>query len=209
MVSKLDSLGTLYSQVLDIWSDKNKKSPYEYSPKSGIKVYWKCSDNIHEDYERKIQSSVVYNFRCPECMRERDESLLQEKVRKYLELLGKEIKHESNCTILPKNPRNKYNLPFDNEIVELNLIIETHGRQHYLLSAYSKHSYYKSKDLTPEQQLHKRKLYDRYKKYIAFCNGYFYLAIPYTADDKDETYKQLIDNKINEIRKILKAKSAA
>lgn len=56
------------------------------------------------------------------------------------------------------------------------------------------------RDITPEEQLHKRRLYDRYKKFIAFNNGYFYLEIPYTSE-KDESYKSLIDNKIEEIIK--------
>ena len=50
-------------------------------------------------------------------------------------------------------------------------------------------------NITPEQQLHKRKLYDRYKRFIAHCNGYYYLEIPYWTE-KDESYKRLIDYKI-------------
>jgi hypothetical protein len=51
---------------------------------------------------------------------------------------------------------------------------------------------------SPKEEFNKQKLYDRYKKYVAFCNGYFYLVIPYWTE-KDESYKQLIDDKINEI----------
>lgn len=62
-----DSLGYLYPDVLKIWSDKNKKSPFEYYSNSGERVWWKCNDNIHEDYFRTIASSVYLNFRCPKC----------------------------------------------------------------------------------------------------------------------------------------------
>jgi len=48
------------------------------------------------------------------------------------------------------------------------------------------------------QGLHKQQLHDRYKKYIAYINGYQYLEIPYWTE-KDESYKQLIDDKIEEI----------
>lgn len=52
--------------------------------------------------------------------------------------------------------------------------------------------------MTPEQYLHKRKLYDRYKKYIAYLKGYHYLEIPYWTEKNDE-FKQLILNKVAEI----------
>ena len=47
--------------------------------------------------------------------------------------------------------------------------------------------------------LHQRKLYDRYKRIKCIQSGCEYLEIPYTAFDKKETYKKLIDNKIKEI----------
>ena len=116
-----------------------------------------------------------------------------------------ELRHEHNCSIVPITPKSysgNNTLPFDNEVVDLKLIIEVHGLQHYDKISYS--SIWNKKNLTPEQQLHKRKLYDRYKKFIAYCNGYFYLEIPYWTE-KDESYKQLIDNKINEIYTLSKS----
>jgi len=197
-IHPLDSLGTLHSQVLEIWSDKNIKSPYEYSPKSQQYVWWKCPDGKHEDYYRDIGHSNVCDFRCPECSKERHESVLQEKVRTYLGLLSYTILHERNCTILPKNPKTKTNnnLPFDNEILELKLIIEVHGKQHYkntvfhILSA-------KHNNTTPEYELHYQKLKDRYKRIFAKSRGYFYVEIPYWTDNKDEDWKKLINDKIN------------
>ena len=52
---------------------------------------------------------------------------------------------------------------------------------------------------TPEYELYYQKLKDRYKKIKAIQQGYFYLEIPYWTDDKDETWKQLINNKLKEI----------
>ena len=52
---------------------------------------------------------------------------------------------------------------------------------------------------TPEEYLYERKLIDRYKRIKCMQAGYEYLEIPYTAFDKKETYKDLIDNKIKEI----------
>jgi len=157
-----DSLGQYiidnYGQdFLDkIWSDKNKKSAFKYFIYSINEVWWKCFDKSHEDYLRKISISTTCEFRCPLCMENRKESVLQEKVRSYIETLNYTILHESYCTIVPKNPKTNRILPFDNEIKELKLIIEVHGTQHYFECS----GLWK----TDNSNLVKRKLYDRYKK---------------------------------------------
>jgi len=197
-IHKFDSLGYLYPKSLEKWSDKNKKSPYEYPPHSEESVWWKCENGIHVDYERLIAFETRSDFRCPECVRERSESFLQEKVRLYLtEHYNFEVLHEHKCTIVPKNPKTKYPLPFDNEIVKLNLIVETHGIQHTVTSGFNELSA-KHNNTTAEQELHYQKLKDRYKRLIAHHRGYFYLEISYLTED-DESYKTLIDNKIAEI----------
>lgn len=181
-----------------IWSDKNKKSAFEYAPFSAIKVWWRCIDEKHEDFKRRISESNNYDFRCPSCTQERLESILQEKVRIYLEQTNYMILHENKCTIVPRNPKTKYKLPFDNEIKELKLVIEVMGKQHYELSGWNEHTAKKNKT-TKQQEFHYIKLKDRYKRIKAIQEGYYYLEIPYWTDDKNETWKQLIDNKINEI----------
>lgn len=64
-----NSLGDKYPQSIDIWSDKNVKTPYDYSYNSAQKVWWKCNNGIHEDYERKVYSEVNSGLLCPECRR--------------------------------------------------------------------------------------------------------------------------------------------
>lgn len=64
---KENSLGSKISNIEFIWSDKNESSPYEYSPHSGKMVWWKCENNIHEDYKRTIANSFNKNFTCPKC----------------------------------------------------------------------------------------------------------------------------------------------
>jgi len=205
-VHKYDSLGFLYPQVLNIWSDKNKKSYYEYLPFSGEKVWWKCQDEIHEDFSRTISAFVNANFNCPYCSKIRRESFLQEATRTYIEGRGYCVNTEFNCSIVPHNPKNGKAMPFDNEVVELNLIIEVHGIQHYRKNCtWHKRTAIKNKT-SPEIEFNKRRLYDRYKKAVAECNGYFYLEIPYWTE-KDESYKKLIDDKINEI--LIKQKKSA
>jgi hypothetical protein len=199
-IHPLDSLGRLLEEkgLLNIWSNKNKKSPFEYAPHSGLHVWWKCIDGKHKDYYRQIKLSNSRDFRCPECVQERDESFLQENVRVYLTNLGYEVLHEHNCTLKCTNPKTKYPLPYDNEVKELKLIIEVHGQQHYTLNSWHERIA-KGHGTTPEYELHYQKLKDRYKRIYAKLHGYFYLEIPYTADDKQETWKQMIDDKIKEI----------
>ena len=52
--------------------------------------------------------------------------------------------------------------------------------------------------MTPEESLEYIQWKDEYKKQYALSHGYYYLAIPYTAE-KDESYKIMIDSKIHEI----------
>lgn len=183
-----------------IWSDKNDKSAFEYSPNSGEKVWWNCLDGKHEDYYRKIHTSNQCEFRCSQCVQEMDESILQNKVRLYLEETNYIILHENKCTIVPKNPKTKHILPFDNEIKELKLICEVNGLQHYEITNWTILSARRN-NTTLEYELYYQQLKDRYKRISAIQQGYFYLEIPYWMDNKKETWKQLINNKINEIRK--------
>ena len=63
-----NSLGNTNKWIFDIWSDKNDKTPYDYSKSTKKKVWWKCHNGIHSDYERGINASSSSNFKCPECM---------------------------------------------------------------------------------------------------------------------------------------------
>lgn len=181
-----------------VWSDKNEKSPFEYLPCSHFKVWWKCLDNEHTDFQRKIKDSNYLEFRCPQCSQERKESILEEKTRLYLEELGYDVLTEYNCTIKPINPKTKMFLPLDNEIILDNgkhLIIEIHGQQHYDIS------FWLSKGLKKEEaikKLHHRKLLDRYKKISCIQLNHEYLEISYNSF-KDNTYKKIIKNKIKEL----------
>ena len=71
LITKDESLGVVYHKAIELWSNKNKKSPYEYSPKSGQKAWWKCKDGIHDDFQRSIEDMVYSDFTCPKCIREK------------------------------------------------------------------------------------------------------------------------------------------
>ena len=204
---------SLYQYIIDnfgeeffnkIWSDKNIKSAKEYRPFSGTEVYWKCENNEHEDFLRRIRTSNKADFRCAACVSIRRESMLQQKTREYLNELGYNLLHENKCTLVPQNPKykGKYGkMPFDNEVVgDLKLIVEVMGSQHYESCTWHTLTA-KRNGTTPEYELFMQKVRDRYKSYVAYRNGYNYLALSYKTDNKKEEYKKLIDKKIKEINK--------
>ena len=53
----------------EVWSDKNEKSPFEYSMGSKVKVWWKCKEGKHEDYLRSCDGGKHYSFRCRKCIK--------------------------------------------------------------------------------------------------------------------------------------------
>lgn len=195
IVCKEDSLGYLFPQVLDVWSEKNDKIPYDYFPNSNQKVWWKCKNGKHKDFQRMITDAKVGEFGCPECSRESTTSKLQNKVSSYIEnKYGYEILHEHLCNLNPRNPMTGSLLYYDNEISELKLIIEVNGIQHYEITGftYMTAEFYKT---SPEEELEKYQYRDKIKKDFAIANGYSYLEIPYWME-KNEEYKEVIDDAI-------------
>lgn len=197
-----DSLGVLFPYVIDLWSDKNTKSPYEYHPYSHQLAWWKCENGIHEDYTRKISDVTSHGFnRCSKCVKSEHESSYQREVRIFLESMPYKLLHEFDCSIIPINPNTKQKMPFDNEVCCVygkNLIIETHGAQHYELNGWHIIRA-KQRGITPEDEFEYQKWKDAFKKGYAISKGYEYLEIPYWAVN-DNTYKNLILEKIENIK---------
>ena len=67
LVHPNDSFAAVFPEMIDRWSDKNIKSPYEYSPHSAEKVWFKCPTGVHDDYQQTIAHAVEYKFRCRQC----------------------------------------------------------------------------------------------------------------------------------------------
>lgn len=176
-----------FPHVVNFWSDNNIYSPEEYYTGSNAIVWFKCDNNKHEDYTRRVCEATMSNFACPRCQREQSWSRLQKKVYNYISDNYK-ILNERDCTFTAKNPLTGYPLPYDNEIVELKLLIEVQGIQHY--------RDYKDSSQMDSTKGNTRKFRDEAKKKQAIENGYFYLEIPFYAEYKDE-WKKLIDDKIH------------
>jgi hypothetical protein len=197
-VFKEESLGYLHPEVLDLWSDKNQKSPYEFSESSGRRVFWKCNEGVHDDYSRTIKDSKKTYFVCPECRKLDTESNLEKSVKSFIQNnYSYTINTEYDCSIVPINPKTNHKLPYDNEVKELKLIIEVHGEQHYQVCQFTTLAAQKY-NISPEEQLEYQQWKDNFKKEYALKNGYSYLEIPYWTI-KNNTYKEIIDNKIKEL----------
>ena len=196
----IDNMGEHYLDML--WDfEKNTKSPFDISFGSKTKVFIKCFHNEeHPSYPTQPQR-IVRGDGCPTCKNENLSSKLQTKVQQYIEEKYKyNILHEHACTLKPINPKTKYPLLYDNQVIierEVNLIIEVMGVQHFKVVGFIKQAS-KRNGTTPEAELEDLQWRDEYKKRYVLDNGFFYLAIPYWTE-KDETYKTLIDNKIHEI----------
>lgn len=70
MVHPNDSVAVLYPDIIDIWSDKNEKSPYEYTLRSNKEVWFKCALGKHDDYPRVLNNAFNTGYGCPECNRD-------------------------------------------------------------------------------------------------------------------------------------------
>jgi len=170
-VHELNSLGYLYPEVLEIWSDKNKKSSFEYMPNARQKVWWKCPEGIHEDYFRIINDSNTCNFRCPECQYSRGE----ERICNYF--IHNKIDYISQKEFDGLLGINNGLLSYDFYLPQYNLLIEYQGEQHEKYIP----GFYKSKKDFKRQLEH-----DRRKKEYAKNNNINLLEIWYWDYDNIE-----------------------
>jgi len=132
-VHPLDSLGKILEDkgLLHLWSDKNKKSPYEYTPMSHQYVYWKCTEGKHEDYPRLIKNSTKYNFRCPECLYFKGESEIDDILTKIN--IFHNSQHTFNDLIGIGGGLLKFDIStfWDKEQTKIRMLIEYDGQHHF------------------------------------------------------------------------------
>ena len=126
-----DSLGQYitdnYGQdfLVKVWSDKNEKSPFEYSPCNKTIVWWKCSDNKHVEYSRTIDQSKKSEFRCPNCNNIKGELRIEEILNKI------DVKYELHYKYDGLVGLGGKQLSYDFFTSNYNLLIEYNGEQHY------------------------------------------------------------------------------
>ena len=165
----LDSLGALYPESLKYWSDKNKKSPYEYSPHSAKGVYWKCPDGKHKDYKRCIHDSVKLNFHCRKCNFSKGEKQIEDW------LINNNIKFESQKEFEGLIGMGYGLLSYDFYLPIQNILIEYQGEFHDGTVPYQS-----------EIQFDYQQEHDRRKKQYAIDNNIKLLEIWYWDFDNIE-----------------------
>ena len=178
-----------------VWNDKNNTSPFNYSRRTDKKVWLNCAENKNHPPFMMSCANYIKGERCPICRVENTTSRLQHKVMNYInEKKEYTLVHEERCSLNPINPQTNMPLRYDNEIIELKIIIEVMGVQHYKPSNFFKNGAEKQR-MTIEEYFKYRQWIDEFKKQFVIDNGYFYLAIPYWTEETEE-YKELIDNAI-------------
>ena len=187
-VHPLDSLGKILEDkgLLDIWSDKNKKSPYEYSPHSEKSVYWKCHNNKHNDYIRSIKESNVNNFNCPKCTNYKGEKEIDEILMKF------DIPHDSQHIFKDLKGIGggylKFDVPvfWDKEKTKLRILIEYDGVFHFRWI----------KSLIKKEEYERTLQHDIRKNLYCAENNIQLIRIPYWEFDNIEKYLRyyLIEN---------------
>lgn len=125
-VHPFDSLGKLLEDkgLLNIWSDKNEKSPYTYPRQGRQKAWFKCLKGEHVDYYRSIHNSITYEFRCPECQWSKGETSISIYLNN-IKMIYEAQKSYSGLTGL-----NGGSLSYDFYLPTHSLLIEYQGEQH-------------------------------------------------------------------------------
>lgn len=196
-----DSIGIKYPDLQQLISDKSKIDIYSTSVGSNKEIWLKCHNHIHMDYKTKVFRAVNRNFECPKCHQEQDKSYLHKKVEQYLDDNYRYcINTEYDCNIVTINPLTGYILPYDIEVIidkNISLYIEIQGKQHYEICLLTRDDALE-RGCTPEEALANLQYRDKIKMDNVFAHHQHYLEIPYWTEH-DESYKQLIDDKIHKI----------
>ena len=154
----------------NVWSEKNDKSAFEYSPSNKTIVWWKCHDNKHEDYQRTIDQSKRMDFRCPSCTNIKGELQIEEILNKYNLLFKQYQKYDDLLGVGGKS------LSYDFYLFNYNLLIEYQGQQHYEPIEY----------FGGQEQFEKQVEHDKRKREYAEYHSIPLLPIPYWDFDNIE-----------------------
>lgn len=194
-----NSLGHMYPEVFKMWSNKNSKSPYDYSQSSSQFVWWKCPDEKHQDFYRNISdSSKICNFRCPECQFSQGEERISNCLiyNNWIKITQEEFDNllNKNCNYyIPQKTFDRLLglggglLSYDFYLPKYNLLIEYQGLQHEKFCG----GIHKSKKDFEKQVEH-----DRRKKEYTLENKYYFLEIWYCDFDNIE---KILESKLKEL----------
>lgn len=122
--NKCNSFGYLHPNLTKEWhSDKNEKSPFEYTLYSGKLIYWQCLKYKDHMWKTSICSRTRKNKTgCPQCASSKGEKLVS-KILDKLDIVYQTEKTFPQCKHINL-------LRFDFYLPNFNICIEYDGRQH-------------------------------------------------------------------------------
>jgi hypothetical protein len=125
-VGKSNGLFYIRPDLAKEWSDRNLFSPKEVSFGSDKKAWWKCSKCCNE-WVATISSRVSGGNGCPRCKESRGEKQIEKILTNWGLVKDIDFKREYKFP----DCMNFLELPFDFYLLNYNICIEYHGRQHY------------------------------------------------------------------------------
>ncbi len=164
---------------------KNYDDGYKFTSGSGVKVDWICPICGKTIKEKTIEKVVKNGLSCQYCS---DGISYAEKfMMNVLSQLKIDFKREEVFDW-------SHNKKYDFYIKSLNLIIETHGIQHYLEVNFSTSVTNRSRSLIEEQEN------DRYKEELAISNGVSkYIVLDCRESKKDYISKSILNSEMSSI----------
>lgn len=175
-----NDISTTHPQYYDIML--NKEEAYKNTYGSHQRVDWKCPDCNHIIKNKVIKTVIRSGLSCPVCS---DGKSYPEKVMHNL-LLSLNINFK---------PQKKFNWSdgkiYDFYLPEYNLIIETHGKQHYIDNCFGS---------LDGDSLEQTQTNDKYKYNIAMNNGVDkYIIIDYRKSELEWIKNNILNSELSEI----------
>lgn len=130
--------------------DKNIKSPLEYTPMSGAKVWWKCKECGHEWQAIICDRNGKNQTGCPECFKSKGEQKIKNYLDKYLIIYDREFIFEDLKSDRDNPLRFDFAIFEDKYKNKLKYLIEYDGEFHYK-------KYYDEQNFEIQQKHDKRK----------------------------------------------------
>ncbi len=181
-VSVIYNLKDKYPEIAKYWDyDKNTKTPDNYTPYSGKKVWWKCEN--HHSYSQPIVSKTRSGYGCPKCKIKGSRN----EIRLYCELvsLGLDVKLRHKIK----------SIEFDIYLPDLKIAIEYDGAYY--------HKRRKKQDLTKNHFASNNSIFlHRVREYPLVKLSPNDLVVPnelLTKEVVDEIFESILTDKISNI----------
>lgn len=165
-VTREDSFGGKYPELLKEWHSENTESPFSIAPSANRKFKWKCSKCDHV-WKCTAHSRISVGTGCPKCCTSHGEK----KIAEILKSLGRPFETEKTF----KNCSHKNLLRYDFYLPEENVLIEFHGKQHYQAVKWNK----KMSEEKAQERFRTCRIRDQIKRSFAEKSSILLYEIPH------------------------------